>query len=202
MLLRIFRNFFVCLFLAAVFAAAVVIFRSSDPFYTAHELLSLSRFRQYDPLITNIARKHSVDPMLVKAIVWRESSFHPDKVGKDGERGLMQVTEGAARDWVRANKIENFVPTDLFAPKTNIEVGTWYLAQALGRYPAKDDPITFALAEYNAGRRRVTQWVETTNMGENATASDLRGAMSIPSTRRYIESILDRYHFYRQRGRM
>lgn len=196
------RNFFLTLFFAAALAAGVVVSRSPDTTYAAQELVNFSSFRRYDALITRIGKKQGVDPMLIKAVIWRESTFHPNKVGKNGERGLMQVTEAAASDWARKTKNEGFVPTDLFMPEVNIECGTWYLKNALGHYTDKDDPMTFALAEYNAGKRRVDKWLVDTNMGEHSTSGDLRDAISIPSTRDYVEKILARYHFYKERGRM
>lgn len=202
MVFRAARNFFLALLLAAALAATVVISRSPDTTYAAQELVNLPRFRRYDALITRIGTKQGVDPMLIKAVIWRESTFHPDKVGRNGERGLMQVTEAAASDWARSTKNESFVPTDLFLPEVNIECGTWYLKKALVRYAGKDDPMTFALAEYNAGKRRVDKWLVDTNMGPHSTSGDLRDAISIPSTRDYVEKILARYHFYKERGRM
>lgn len=199
---RFVRNLFFVLVLACAIGAGYVLSQSEDPLYTTQEWLSKSSFRRYDPLILAVAEKHRIDPMLIKAVIWRESSFKPDKVGKAGERGLMQVTEGAASDWVRVQKIETFVPTDLFDAKTNIDVGAWYLAQALHRWSGRDNAIPFALAEYNAGRRRVDRWIEESNMGALATAEDLRSSISFPSTREYISDIVARYHFYKQRGWM
>lgn len=99
-----------------------------------------------------------MNPALVKAVIWRETRFQPQMQGNHGERGLMQITEVAAADWVKAEKVETFVPTDLFDPKTNIEIGTWYLGRAMKHWAHKDDPIPFALSEYNAGRTRVKRW--------------------------------------------
>jgi soluble lytic murein transglycosylase len=201
-MLRFARNLLMVLFLAALAGAAYLLFVSDDPLYTLQEWLYKQSFREYDPLIIELAEKHAVDAMLVKAVVWRESSFQKEKVGRDGERGLMQVTEGAAADWARVRKIENFVATDLFDPKTNLDAGTWYLAQALDRWSGKDDPVPFALAEYNAGKRRVDRWLQDTNMGALATSEDLRSSISFPSTREYINDIIARYRFYQRRGWM
>ncbi|MEA3189174.1 MAG: soluble lytic murein transglycosylase, partial [Chthoniobacter sp.] len=104
--------------------------------------------------------------------------------------------------WAKQNKIETFVPTDLFAPKTNLEAGTWYLKQALQRWAQKDDPMVFALAEYNAGLRRVDKWVGDSNMGQRATGADLHDNIGFPMTKNYVDSILARYRFYKQRGRL
>lgn len=196
---RFLRRFLVALLFAALAAACLVLWRSPDPNYTFYSWLAGSRYTRHDAIITDAANKHGVDPLLIKAIVWRESSFHPDKIGTVGERGLMQVGEAAAKDWALAEKVETFMPTDLFDPKTNVEVGTWYFRKALDRWKEKANPVPFALAEYNAGRVRVDRWVLETGRGEQATARDLLLAIDFPTTRRYVDDIIARHRFYRER---
>jgi soluble lytic murein transglycosylase len=195
------KRFLTVLLLALATAAGVALFVSRDPVYTLHEWADASHFHRYDAMIQQIAAKYEVDPMLIKAVIWRESAFQPEMVGKDGERGLMQVTEAAAKDWATAQKMEGFNPEKLFDPETNIEAGTWYLKQSLQYYSGKDDPVPFALAEYNAGRRRVHQWIGDNNLGA-VTANEMQENISFPSTRSYVHTTLDRYHFYKQRARM
>ena len=101
----------------------------------------------------------------------------------------MQVTEPAAADWVQATGVETFVPGDLLDPKTNIEVGTWYLGRALRHWSGQQDPLPFALGEYNAGRSRVKRW----SGGEQVSADELDAAMDIPGTRAYIAAVRARY---------
>ncbi len=196
-----FKRLFIVLFLAALTAAGVLLWRSGDPVYTLHSWRGGTRFWAYDDLIVDTATKHGLDPYLLKAIIWRESAFHPGKVGTSGERGLMQVGDAAAEDWARAGKIETFMPTDLFDAKTNMEVGAWYFKKALDRWKSKADPIPFALAEYNAGRSRVDRWVAESGAGEKAEAAELMRAMDFPTTRRYIEDITARYRYYQERER-
>lgn len=184
--------------LAALVAAGVVLGTAPDPTYRLQSWLSGSRYTRYDPLIADLSRKHGVDPLLVKAIAWRESAFQPDMIGTCGERGLMQVGEAAARDWAKAMKVETFVPTDLFDPKTNVDAGSWYFKKALDRWRQKADPIPFALAEYNAGHGRVERWIAETGRGEEATSADLLNAIDFPTTRKYIEDITARYRFYQK----
>jgi len=197
---RFLWRFFFILTFAALTAGSVVLWLSPDPFYHAQEFLALGRYQSFDASIRAAAARHGVDPLLVKAVVWCESRFHPDKVGGAGERGLMQITEPAASDWAKAEKMETFVPTDLFDAKTNLDAGVWYLAKALERWKAKDDPVPFALAEYNAGRTRVDRWLAATNMGEQATADDFLAAIDFPGTRRYIADIMGRHRYYRTRA--
>jgi soluble lytic murein transglycosylase len=198
-------RFFQKVILLAVFAAltwtGLALWTSPDPLYQLQSWLALGRYSAYDALISDAAEKRGLDPLLVKAMVWRESAFDPTKTGTSGERGLMQVGEAAAQDWAKAEKIETFVKTDLFDAKTNLDVGTWYLKKALDRWKAKETPLPFALAEYNAGRSRVDRWIEATGRGEEATADDLLRAMDFPSTRKYIGDITARQSFYKSGGR-
>ena len=86
----------------------------------------------------------------------------------------MQLMPIAAGEWARQEKRPTFVPEDLFSPRVNIEAGAWYLKKALDHYATKDAPVTFALAEYNAGKSRVDRWVDDTNRGR-ARGRDLVG---------------------------
>jgi len=189
------------LLLAASVAAGWELFRHRDPTYQLEEMLFNRRFHKYDTLIREISQQRGMDPMLVKAVIWRESAFDETMRGKNGERGLMQVTEIAAKDWARVEH-QQFQPDDLFDPRKNIEVGTWYLHNALDRYKGRDEPIPFALAAYNAGKSRVDRWIASSNHGEQATGTDLRTNIDFPSTRKYVESIESRYAFYKRRGRL
>ena len=177
-------------------AASVLLLADKDPFYRLTAWAGFGRHSAYDDKIAAAAARNGVDPLLVKAVIWQESRFHPDKLGGHGERGLMQVTEPAAQDWATAEGIETFVPEDLLDPKTNIEVGTWYLGRALRHWSTQEDPLPFALGEYNAGRSRVQRW----SGGELITAEELRRAMDIASTRAYIAAVRARYEYYRERG--
>ena len=199
-MLRFLRNLALALALAAFAAASVLLWTSSDPFYTVQEWASLGRFAAHDDIIRELSEKRHLDPLLVKAIVWRESAFDANKIGTSGERGLMQVSDAAGRDWAKAQKIETFLPTDLLDARTNLDAGTWYLRRALDRWKAKDNPIPFALADYNAGASRVDRWLQEFALDEKADAHDLMLAITFPGTRRYIEEIEARHRFYKDRG--
>ena len=147
----------ICALLGTAASVAYISARSGDPLYTLEEWVRPARFQQYDALIRSVATEHDLDPMLVKAVVWRESRFDSQKFGSAGERGLMQVTGKAAQEWARENRIENFRVEELFDPKTNLEAGTWYLRRAIEHWANQADPIPFALAEYNAGASRANR---------------------------------------------
>ena len=184
--------------LAAGFAYLALV--SGDPVYTLYEWMSPARFQRYDRLIQTVALEHQVDPMLVKAVVWRESRFDPRKYGSHGERGLMQITDKAANEWVRENKVAGFYVDQLFEPKTNLEAGTWYLHRAMQHWKHEPDPLPFALAEYNAGASRAQRW--SANDAADASVHSFLKNIDFSGTRKYVESIIDRYKFYQRRGRM
>ena len=155
----------------------------------------VSRYRQihaYDELIAKYASLNSLDPKLIRAVIWRESRFKYNCRGKRGEIGLMQVTESAAREWAEANNIANFRKNDLFNPETNIQAGTWYLKRSISRWSHKTNPLPYALAEYNAGRSNVVRWAAS----DGGDANKFWDGITYPSTKRYVRDILT---FYQRR---
>ena len=200
-MIRFFFKLILCLIVALGAGFGYLALRSGDPVYTFYEWISPARFQKYDRLIRSVATENHVDPMLVKAIVWRESRFDAQKIGSAGERGLMQMSEKAADEWAHENKIDNFRVEDLFDPATNLHAGTWYFHRALQHWEAQSDPLPFALAEYNAGGSRAQRWA-----GGDATtpipANDFLRNIDFPGTRKYVDSIIQRYQFYKRRGRM
>src|SRR5205814_2824080 len=190
----------ICALLATAASVAYLSTQSGDPIYTLQEWISPARFQQYDGLIRSVAAAHHLDPMLVKAIVWRESRFDAQKYGSAGERGLMQVSERAAQEWAGQNRIENFRVEELFDAKVNLEAGTWYLRRAVEHWANQADPVPFALAEYNAGASRAQRWAGSGNIA--IPADTFRANIDFPGTRKYVDSVLARLRFYQRRGRM
>ena len=139
-----------------------------------------------------------MDPLLVKAVIWQESRFNKNAKGKAGEIGLMQIMPMTAEEWGEAQRIQNFSPTDIWEPSQNIEAGAWYLAKCLKRYTKTDNPVPYALADYNAGRTHVLRW----NKGEAATNSAaFLARMDYPGTRKYAQNVMERYEYYRKKAK-
>ena len=200
-MIRFLLKLILCVLLALAAGFGYLAMRSGDPVYSFYEWMSPARFHQYDHLIRSVAIEHHLDPMLVKAVVWRESRFDPRKHGSAGERGLMQVSEKAANEWARENRIDNFRVEQLFDPKTNLEAGAWYLRRAFEHWKTQSDPMSFALAEYNAGASRAQRWSGGDTVAAIPAQTFFRN-IDFPRTRKYVESIIARYEFYHRRGRM
>jgi len=150
--------------------------------------------RSQDKVILAAARKYGVDPALVKAVVWRESRFNPLARGHAQEIGLMQLQEIAAQEWADHEGLTSFEHEHCLDPGTNTLAGTFYLSKLLRRYTNTDNPVPYALADYNAGRGNVVRW----NNGTAATNSaEFIRQIGFPGTSNYVVAVMRRQQHYR-----
>jgi len=149
--------------------------------------------RSQDSPIRAAAKRYGVEPALVKAIVWRESHFNPKAQGRVGEIGLMQLQEEAAREWAEAERLKDFQHETCFDPRTNTLAGTWYLKKLPRRYHETDNPVPYALADYNAGRGNVLKWI---NGAAATNSAEFLQEIGFPGTRLYVESVMRRRDLY------
>ncbi len=154
----------------------------------------------YDEWIAEAATKWDLDSDLIRAVIWRETNFDPTKLGSAQERGLMQVTPVAAEEWAKSEKIKKFQVEQLAHPRTGIMAGCWYLQRALKRWKDRDDPVPFALAEYNAGRSNALRWAASE--GVPLGAQEFIERISFPSTKAYVQTILSKMEDYRSQSRL
>jgi soluble lytic murein transglycosylase len=109
----------------------------------------------YQDLLQQQAEKQNIDPAWALAIARRESAFMTDAHSGAGARGLMQLLPSTAK-YLAGKKVSNRA---LYDPKINVQYGTQYLRYLLGKL---DDNAILATASYNAGWRRVKQWLPDT----------------------------------------
>ena len=101
--------------------------------------LAGTRTSEYDGLIVENARLHSIPVDLVRAVVQVESGFNPFARSAKGAMGLMQLMPATAREFGVRNP---------YNPEENVRAGVAYFRQLLDRY---DNNERLALAAYNAG---------------------------------------------------
>ena len=99
-----------------------------------------------DRFIVESGSRNGVDPVLLYAIMHRESSFHRTAVSPKGARGLMQLMPGTAA---------RFGVSNIFDPRQNIEGGARYVRFLLDTF---DGDVRLALAGYNAGEGAVMKY--------------------------------------------
>ena len=171
------------------FAAIVTCISVAIAFY----LSSLTvKNNKYNAIILSAAIRYNVDPNLIKAVIWKESSFNPFVIGGKKERGLMQIMEkNAVQDWANYRKCS--IPPDgiLYSPETNIDIGTWYLARCHKHWNKYKNSLALALAEYNAGYKNAKEWAPK-NPEDSVTER-----IKFPSTKAYVKAILKKYDSYK-----
>ena len=95
--------------------------------------------------IVREARRNGLDPLLVAAVIQVESHFDPFAVSSVGACGLMQLMPPTAQALMPDRSLR---APHLFNPVLNVELGTAYLSQLMGRF---DGDLRRALIAYNAG---------------------------------------------------
>lgn len=143
------------------------------------------RLKQILPMIQMRADFYNLDRALVQALIWKESRYDSNAVGKKGEIGLMQLMDGAVSDWARENKQPKPDKSQLFNPEINIAIGCWYLAKSTRRWDGYASQVVLGLAEYNAGHRNADAW-KPADKNTKVQPQDI----TFPSTRDYIKQIL------------
>jgi hypothetical protein len=104
---------------------------------TINQKAILESISPWEPYIVFYAKKYSVDPNLVRAIIYVESKGDPSLVSMNGAVGLMQLMPSTA---------EFLGIQDILNPEKNIEAGVKYLSWLVRNYDE-----TRMLWAWNAG---------------------------------------------------
>ena len=163
--------------------------RQQEP--QATELWRQAFPRLHWQLIKTTARKHQVDPFFVLAIIREESRFYAQAVSSAGALGLMQIMPATGKWLARKLKQPSKTQT-LITPRTNIRLGTYYLAQLLQKY---DRNPFYAAAAYNAGPKRVGRWQK---LQAPAQLDQFVENISFTETQNYVRRVYLSYTVYRQ----
>lgn len=160
----------------------------------AHDFHPSPYPKPLDPYILAAGERYDVSPALIRAVIWKESRFNEFARGKSGEIGLMQLMGPAAQEWAEAEKVDHFTHEHVADAGTNVLAGTWYLKKMLKLHQDTDNPLPYALAAYNAGRRNVLRW----NQGpaETNSAAFYRN-IDFPTTRQYVLDVMECFAYYR-----
>jgi len=112
---------------------------------------------RWKDLASPIALSYKLDPLLVLAIMFQESSGNPDAVGFDGHgKGLMQIDDRAWPAWFTR------VGDGWKDPRTNVQKGCDIFSNAMRKL---NQDSAGALCAYNAGLGTATR-VQSTLPGD------------------------------------
>jgi len=139
-----------------------------------------------------------VERCVVYSIVRQESAFNTRAVSSANALGLMQVTPDAGRTIAKKFSVA-FDQRRLLSDVTyNAQIGTAELGDVISDYRGS---YILAFASYNAGRRRVKEWIEQFGDPRDRKVDPIDWIERIPfsETRNYVQRVVENMQVYRAR---
>jgi soluble lytic murein transglycosylase len=145
----------------------------------------------YWPLIRKYADANGLDPYLMAALVAQESTFTADVRSGANAYGLMQLLPATGRVYARKAGLGRFSIGMLTQAEPNIRMGMKYFKDLADRLGGAH----YALASYNAGPSKVSQWIaERPGIPQDEFIDDI----PFPETQNYVKRILGTAEDYRR----
>lgn len=145
-------------YVGEIIAPEMVVLKEFVAQYTNTELAS-----EITELIYTYSLAYGVDPLIVAAMAFRESNFHPSIRGGSGEYGMMQIMPGTGQWIAKKLKVENFAPSDMFDLEMNIEFAIYYLSVTTREFKSTWKGVL----AYNAGSNGARKYLKTNNLYEH-----------------------------------
>ena len=144
----------------------------------------------YREIVVHYSETYDIDPLLVYALMRRESRYQEYVESSAGALGLMQLLPDTAAWLAEKEGLDSFYEGALKTPEVNIQLGCFYLSWLKGEFL---DRLPVVLAAYNAGHGRVEKWLaEGVWNGEADTLEDI----PFEETRKYVRDVLRNYWVY------
>jgi soluble lytic murein transglycosylase len=137
---------------------------------------------------------------LVHAIARQESNFDLGAVSSANARGPMQLLPSTAQHVARRLGIRHSTAMLTSDAAHNLRLGSAYVSAMLGRY---DGAMPLAAAAYNAGPRRVDEWLGTYGDPRALGGPDVRDWIELipfSETRNYVQRVIENVVVYRARN--
>lgn len=147
--------------------------------------------KEFWDLVSDDKMRSELDPLLLLSVMKQESAFDHNAISHSGAVGLLQMIPPTAQDVKLELKSDADVPSALADPATNIKFCAHYLAGLIKKY---NGSIPLALAAYNAGPKRINQFINAKGgLVRDTWVDELPWA----ETSFYVKSILKNYLMYR-----
>ncbi len=147
--------------------------------------------KEFWDLVNNDKMRADLDPFLLLSVMKQESAFDKNAVSHSGALGLLQMIPPTAQEVKQELKSNEDVPSALTDPATNVRYCAYYLARLIKKY---EGSVPLALAAYNAGPMRISQFINAKGGAVRDTWVD---ELPWSETSFYVKSILKNYVMYR-----
>ena len=140
----------------------------------------------------------AIEKSVVYAVARQESAFNPAAVSHAGARGLLQLMPGTAKMVAKAAGVPYSLPRLTSDPGYNATLGAAHLADLVDDFSGS---YIMAFAAYNAGKSRVTKWVQQYGdpRDPNVDAIDWIERIPFTETRNYVQRCTENLQVYRAR---
>lgn len=138
------------------------------------------------------AKKRSIDPRFILAIMKQESTFRPGAKSPSAARGLLQLTIDTALKYNKKAGFPNLKPDDLYVPRTNIAIGCEYIAALRDEFGGLNEAIA---ASYNGGEDNAARWL---NRAKPKEAGIFTAEIGFAETKNYVFKVMTNYRIYRE----
>jgi soluble lytic murein transglycosylase len=142
-------------------------------------------------VIRTESAKNGLDPYFVASLIRQESEFNPSAISHANAYGLMQLLPSVGNQMAREEGLGRIEARQLLDPVLNIRLGTRYLREIMERFGRVPE---YALAAYNAGENRVTDWQAA---GPYNGVDEFVESIPFSETRDYVQAILRNQEIYR-----
>jgi soluble lytic murein transglycosylase len=136
---------------------------------------------------------------LLLGVARQESVFNPWVASHKGAQGLMQLIPQTAYLMARSLRLPHNRGLLTGKPDYNVRLGSHYLKTLLARYQGE---TALAVAAYNAGPRRVDEWLRLhgdPRRGDRHDLIDWIELIPFDETRNYVQRVLEGRGMYRRR---
>ncbi len=174
---RRFRSVFNREFIQSDFTGMIPVFKKLYPLYYSEEVDSAADY-------------FTIPPELIWSVMKKESAFAPKVISYANAYGLMQLLPGTASQIAPKLGMAFTSTEQLFDPKTNIFMGSYYLSSLLNKY---DGNYIMALAGYNAGPHRVDRWKRNYPVSDDDLFME---NLEFEQTRVYVRTCLKYFWIY------
>lgn len=142
--------------------------------------------------------ENSASLPVVYSIARQESAFDPKAVSHAGAMGLMQMIASTARSTARRVGVAFEARRMTADPVFNAQLGAAHLGDLLKE---QRNSLILTFAAYNAGGRRVKEWIAAHGDPRDASVDPIDWIERIPfsETRNYVQRVLENLTIYRAR---